>query len=65
MFPTEAAFRYLLSVLKIYSACHVYHRFSVLAVNIKTQPEPHEPYDTSYCTDIWLCSDITASTENL
>jgi len=33
-----AAFRYSLSVLKIYSARYVYYRFSVLAVNIETQP---------------------------
>jgi len=33
-----AAFRYLLSVLQIYSLHDVYYRFSVLAVNIGTQP---------------------------
>jgi len=33
-----AAFRYSLSVLKIYSARYVYYRFSVLAENIETQP---------------------------
>jgi len=33
-----AAFRYSLSVLKIYSARYVYYRLSVLAVNIETQP---------------------------
>jgi len=32
------AFRYSLSVLKIYSARYVYYRLSVLAVNIETQP---------------------------
>jgi len=37
----EAAFRYSLSVLKIYSARYVCYRFSVLAVNIGTQPEQH------------------------
>jgi len=37
--PTKAAFRYSLSVLEIYSARHVYYRFSVLAVNIETQPK--------------------------
>jgi len=31
-------FRYSLSILKIYSARYVYYRFSVLAVNIETQP---------------------------
>jgi len=31
-------FEYSLPVLKIYSARHVYYRFSVLAVNIETQP---------------------------
>jgi len=35
---SKAAFRYSLSVLKIYSARNVYYRFSVLAVNIETQP---------------------------
>jgi len=38
---TEAAFRYPLSVLKLYSARYVYYRFSVLAVNIETQPESY------------------------
>jgi len=33
-----AALRYSLPVLKIYSARNVYYRFSVLAVNIGTQP---------------------------
>jgi len=33
----RAAFRYLLPVLKIYSTRYVYHRFSVLAVNIEMQ----------------------------
>jgi len=33
-----AVLRYSLPVLKIYSLCHIYYRFSVLAVNIGTQP---------------------------
>jgi len=36
---TKVAFRYSLSVLKIYSVRNVYYRFSVLAVNIETQPK--------------------------
>jgi len=35
---TLTAFRYSLPVLKIYSARYVYYKFSVLAVNIGTQP---------------------------
>jgi len=37
----KAAFRYSLSVLKIYTVRNVYYRFSVLAVNIGTQPKRH------------------------
>jgi len=33
----KTAFRYSLSVLKIYSICDVHCRFSVLTVNIETQ----------------------------
>jgi len=35
----KAAFRYSLSVLKIYSIHNMHYRFSVLAVNIGTQPK--------------------------
>lgn len=34
----RAVFRYSSLVLKIYSSCHVYYKFSVLAVKIGTQP---------------------------
>jgi len=33
-----AAFRYSQSVLKIYGARYVCYRFSILAINIETQP---------------------------
>jgi len=36
---TDAAFRYSLPVLKIFSICDMYYRFSVPAVNIGMQPE--------------------------
>jgi len=36
---TKAAFRYSLSILKIYSARYVYYKFSVLAVHIEMQPK--------------------------
>jgi len=39
MFDIKVAFRYSLSVRKIYSARDVYYRFSVLAVNVETQPK--------------------------
>jgi len=37
-FLSKTAFRYSLPVLKIYSARNVHYKFSVLAVNIGTQP---------------------------
>jgi len=40
--PSKTVFRYLLPVLKIYSARNVYYKFSVLTVNIGIQPKSHD-----------------------
>jgi len=40
----KAAFRYSLSVLKIYSIHNMHYRFSVLAVNIGTHPKKTVAY---------------------
>jgi len=38
LFLSKTAFRYSLPILKIYSARYAHYRYSVLAVNIGTQP---------------------------
>jgi len=46
-----AVLRYSLPVLKIYSTRYMHYRFSVLAVNIGTQPQKH---NCSLSSCIWL-----------
>jgi len=45
----RAVFRNSLPVLKMYSSCHVYYTFSVLAVNFGTQPrtQPSRPLNVA------------------
>jgi len=66
----RAAFRYSLSVLKIYSIRYVYYRFSTLAVNIGTGSAPfdHSLIDHSHSQErerpVWPRSRLTTATHS-